>query len=58
MGAREAIRIICELHSHVDDREVVRVNFGMTPNFAKIDGELYHEAWRVARAFAGLGDTE
>jgi hypothetical protein len=57
MGAREAIRIICELHTYVDDRGVVRANFGMPPDFAKIDGDLCHEAWRVARAFAGISDT-
>lgn len=54
VSPQEAARIVCEMHTGVDgDR--VRVNFMMPPDFTKVDGNIYHEAWRKLREFAGLG---
>jgi hypothetical protein len=53
MSAAEAARLICEVHTHVIDGRVW-VDFSAPPDFTKLDGDLYHEAWRVLRRLAGL----
>jgi hypothetical protein len=46
------------MHSYVDDRGAVCIGFSVPPDFTKIDGDLYHEAWRVACAFAGIKNRD
>jgi hypothetical protein len=54
MSAREAARMICEMHTVASDDGRIRVNFGLAPDFTKVDGDVYHEAWRTLRKAAGL----
>jgi hypothetical protein len=53
MSPAEAARIVCEAHTFVRDGKSW-VNFEVPPDFTKLDGDLYHEAWRVLRRLAGL----
>jgi len=54
MTPQEAARMICLIHTLSDGRP----NVGVIPDFAKFDGELYEEAWRVLRRFGGLDSDE
>jgi hypothetical protein len=57
MELREAIRIICEVHT-VDAPESPHgfaIDFGVPPDFVQVDGDLYWEAWRVLREY-GVGN--
>jgi hypothetical protein len=56
MSPREAARTICEPHTFIDTEGRIRVNFGAAPDFTKIDGDVYHEAWRVLRITCGLDE--
>ena len=53
MGLREAIGIICEVHTEASNGpHGFELDFNRPPNFLKIDGDLYWEAWRVLRRYA------
>jgi hypothetical protein len=53
MGLREAIRIICEVHTQASNGpHGFNLDFNRPPDFVKVDGDLYWEAWRVLREAA------
>jgi hypothetical protein len=59
MGIREAVRIICEVHTAASDgAHGFDVDFYRPPNFLKVDGDLYLEAWRVLRDWSHGGASE
>lgn len=49
LSPREAARIVCEVHAPHESPIV-----GVIPDFTKLDGDLYREAWRVLRRYGGL----
>lgn len=53
MGLREAVRFICEIHTATSEGpHGFKIGFGTPPDFVKVDGNLYWEAWRVLREYA------
>src|SRR4051812_28574619 len=52
MGLREAIRIVCDAHTSDADGPRGFALVGIPPDFVKVDGDLYWEAWRVLRQYA------
>jgi hypothetical protein len=55
MSPQEAARVICDVHTGPGGTKGFTVAFGTPPDFMKVDGELYWEAWRVLRRFGELG---
>jgi hypothetical protein len=47
-------RVICDAHTAAGGLKGFTVHFGTPPDSAKIDGDLYWEAWRVLRRFGEL----
>lgn len=47
MSPQEAARVICEVHTAPGGAKGFTVEFGTPPNFMKVDGEVYWEAWRA-----------
>jgi hypothetical protein len=56
MSPREAARFLCEVHTTADENRFGFDIHWSTPDFAKVDGDLYWEAWRVLREVSGLAD--
>jgi hypothetical protein len=56
MTPADAARVICQVHTLVVDGRVW-VDVSGPPDFTKLDGEVYHTAWRLLRQFAGLEET-
>jgi hypothetical protein len=54
MSPQEAARVICDVHTGPGGPKGFTVAFGTPPDFVKVDGDLYWEAWRVLRRFAQL----
>jgi hypothetical protein len=54
----EAAKLLCEAHTKtIEAGRGFTVDWGAPPDFIKIDGDLYWEAWRVLREFAGVGTS-
>jgi hypothetical protein len=52
IGLREAFRMICEVHTQASNGpHGFDLDFNRPPDFVKVDGDLYREAWRVLREF-------
>jgi hypothetical protein len=58
MELREAIRLICDIHTAASEGpHGFKIGFRTPPDFVKVNGDLYWEAWRVLRQYAtGDGD--
>ena len=54
MSPQEAARVICDVHTGPGGPKGFTVAFGTPPDFVKVDGDFYWEAWRVLRLFARL----
>lgn len=52
MSPREAAELICGVHIVASGPKGFGIDFGRPPDFAKVDGEQYWQAWRVLQAFA------
>jgi hypothetical protein len=48
LAPEEAARIICAVHLTDDGNPII----GVSPDFSKVDGDLYRQAWRTLRSFA------
>lgn len=57
MSPQDAARVVCEAHTHLKGVNCFFIEWGR-PNFSKGDDDLYREAWRVLRKFAGVDDSE
>ena len=57
MSPQEAARVICEAHTHLGGVKGFFIEWGR-PKLSKSDDDLYWEAWRVLRQFAGMDNSD
>jgi hypothetical protein len=53
MSSQEVAKLVCEAHTRaVNDERGFTVGWGAPPDFTRIDGDVYWEAWRVLREWS------